>query len=75
MIGEKEHVEKSSVIPTTRDRLFIKIHIDSIINCVPTEIYIHQKRHIEQTTTFHACSVSESMSILIDQTKERIVQA
>lgn len=29
---------------------------------------------IEQTTTFHACSVSKLMLILIDKTKKRIVQ-
>jgi len=31
-------------------------------------------RLIEQTTTFHACSVSKLMLILIDKTKKRIVQ-
>jgi hypothetical protein len=34
-----------------------------------------RKRHREQTTTFHASTVSRSMSILIDKNKRKIVQA
>jgi len=51
------------------------------MNNVPTLKKVHRRsfiefktRSIEQTTTFHACSVSKLMLILIDKTKTRIVQ-
>jgi hypothetical protein len=69
-----EHVEKALIIVKTRDKFNKKISLkntyrfDYELNRCSSKV---RKRHIEQTTKFHACTVSKSIATLIDKNNRK----